>query len=87
MLLTLERIQESDAYIRKSRQLGKDEIEVDTLEEDSREQLDEKVAYLRNACQNTLLRTEFETKRVQSLIQVVSCILLPLNHNTEIALQ
>jgi hypothetical protein len=44
MLLTLERIQEYDTYIRKSGQLGKEEIEADTLGQDDREQMDEKVA-------------------------------------------
>lgn len=72
MLLTLEQIQQHGAYIRRSREPGKVEIDFDTLEEDGGEQIDEKIASLKNACQNMLLRAEFQIKLAQSLIQVVS---------------
>jgi hypothetical protein len=72
MLLALEQIQQHRAYIGSSREPGKVEIGFDTLGEDVGEQMDEKIAYLKNACQNTLLRAEFQHKLAQSLIQVVS---------------
>jgi hypothetical protein len=39
-------------------------------------EIDEKVAYLQNACQVTLVRATWHAKRVQALIQVVSSIFL-----------
>lgn len=72
ILLTLEQIQQHRAYIGSSREPRKVEIDFDTLGEDVGEQMDEKIAYLKNACQNTLLRAEFQLQLAQSLIQVVS---------------
>jgi hypothetical protein len=39
-------------------------------------EIEEKVAYLQNACQVNLVRAAWDTKRVQALIQVVSSIFL-----------
>jgi hypothetical protein len=72
MLLTLEQIQQHTSHIGRNPEPGKVEIDFDTLGEDVGEQMDEKIAYLKNACQNTLLRAEFQLKLAQSLIQVVS---------------
>ena len=80
ILLTLEQIQQHRAYIGSSREPRKVEIDIDTLGEDVGEQMDEKIAYLKNACQNTLLRAEFQLQLAQSLIQVVSLHPLALNY-------
>jgi hypothetical protein len=39
-------------------------------------EIEEKVAYLQNACQVTVVRAAWHTKRVQALLQVVSSIFL-----------
>jgi len=81
MLLTLEQLQEYETYIRKNGQLGKGDVEYGRQAEEGREQMDEKIAYLNNACKSTLLRAEFEIKRAKSLRQVVS--LHPLAFESE----
>jgi hypothetical protein len=76
MLLTLEYIKmyakEMTWDTRKAEDAGNDAGPLGV--DEGSDEIHEQVAYLKYACQYTLLRAEFETKRTHALVQVVSSL-------------
>jgi hypothetical protein len=73
MLRSLEKIEEYTKWISESRNIGNEGngSAANQMLADNDLGMMEHVAYLRNACQVSLLRAEFEAKRTPALIQVV----------------